>query len=642
MGSFVSRVDAWLSDARSLRARHAVAVLLLLVLTLAAYAPALQAGFVWDDDLNVTANRTLTSATGLRQIWLEPGALYQYYPLTFTSFWVDYRLHGLRPFGYHLVNVILHALNALLLWRVLYRLRVPGAWMAAALFALHPMEVESVAWIAERKNVLSGFFYLAGLLLYVRALPPTGEPGDRFRWWWFLPACVLFLGALLSKAVTCSLPAVLLVLTWWERGVLDRRSVGRLAPLFVLGACMAGLVVWMEQHTAGAMGEEWRLSPVERGLVAGRVWWFYPRSLLWPRHLTFIYPRWSIDAHVWWQYLFPAAAVAALGALYGMRRRIGRGPLAAALCYTAALVPAMGFFNVYAMRYAFVADHFAYLPSMALLALIAALGARSVRHASRSGRLTAGVACALVLVMLASLTARQCGAYYDLYTLWSDTVEKNPGSWLAHTNLAAVLNGRGDVAGAMAHYEQALKSKPDFTEARLSLGNLWEAQGGAVQAAAEFMEVLREPEAARPHIDLGMALAHQGKADEALAQYVEALRLQPDPATRAGCDECWGWLWAFAGAHNNVGLALAAQGNIAAAVPHFEQALRVRPAYLEARSNLGNALQAQGRLEEAVAQYREALRLRPDDPAVRHNLGGILAAQGKTDEARMYLEHPEP
>ena len=269
--------------ARGRRARALAAGALLVALTLAAYAPALDAGFVWDDDEYVTANATLRTVAGLRRIWLEPGAVPQYYPVTFTSFWLEYRLWGLAPLGYHLVNVVLHGLNAVLLWLVLVRLRVPGAWFAAAVFALHPMQVESVAWITERKNVLSGLFAFAAVLVWLA--------GERAGWRRDVGVAALFAAAILSKSVTCTLPAVLLLLDWWRHGTLARRTVVRMLPLAVGGAAMAGMTIWMEQHHVGATGAAWSLSPAERVLVAGRALWFYPRTLVWPRALPFIYPR---------------------------------------------------------------------------------------------------------------------------------------------------------------------------------------------------------------------------------------------------------------------------------------------------------------------------------------------------------------
>ena len=329
-------------------------------MTVLAYLPTLRNGFIWDDDQYITGDATLRSLDGLRRIWLEPGAVPQYYPLTFTTFWIQYHLGGAQPFGYHLVNVLLHSAGVVLLFLVLRRLRLPGAWMAAAIFAIHPMQVESVAWATERKNLLAGLFFFAAFLAYLQAEPADdADSPARIRWRPYLASLGLFAGALLSKSVACSLPAVLLLVIWWRRGNVGRRTALRLAPMFAVGIAMAAMTVWMERHHVGAQGREFALSFLDRCLIAGRALWFYAQTLLWPHRLTFIYPRWSINAHIWWQYLFPVAALAVIVGLYAARERFGRGPLVATLCYVGSLAPALGFIDVYPMRYSFVADHFA-------------------------------------------------------------------------------------------------------------------------------------------------------------------------------------------------------------------------------------------------------------------------------------------
>jgi hypothetical protein len=247
-------------------------------------------------------------------------------------------LWQVHPLGYHLVNVLLHALNAILLLLLLSHLRVPGGWLAALLFALHPVQVESVAWITERKNVLSAFFYLASFLAYLRYYdltvdsdqtspgihPATSKVKDNF--WPFYPlSFFLFLCALLSKTVTCSLPAAILLVLWWKRDRICWRDLPPLIPYFVVGAFLGLTTVWLERHHVGAQGAEWALSFVDRVLVAGRALWFYAGKLVWPYELTFIYPRWQIDAGAWWQYLFPLAAVAVIFILWLLRQRLGKG-----------------------------------------------------------------------------------------------------------------------------------------------------------------------------------------------------------------------------------------------------------------------------------------------------------------------------
>jgi tetratricopeptide (TPR) repeat protein len=561
----------------------------LVLLSLVAYLPAMQGGFIWDDDDYVTDNVTLRSVAGLGRIWSEPGAVPQYYPLTFTTFWLEYRAWGLSPFGYHAVNVVLHAISAMVLWRVLVILAVPGAWLAAAVFAVHPVHVESVAWITERKNTLSGVCYLAALLTYLH----WALAAARGRLGAYAIALALFAGALLSKTVAASLPAVLVLLLWWKRDRLGWSDLKPLVPMFVLGA-LAGLVTaWIERQHVGAVGADWNLSLVDRILIAGRALWFYAASLLWPHPLIFFYPRWQIDAGAWWQYLYPLAAAAVVAALYALRQRIGKAPLVAVLCYAVMLAPALGFVDVFPMRYSFVADHFVYLASIPLIALGVAtattvLGRRrtedsGLRTESRaqssvlSPQSLSGIAAALVVAILTVLTWRQGHVYRDQETLWRDTIAKNPAAWMAHNNLGLLLFGRGEVDAAMAHYRAALAVKPDDAFAFNNLGHAIAAQGDMNAAITQFQAALRaEPANAEARSNLGNAFAAQGRLEDAVAQYRVVLELRPR----------------YADAHNNLANALAMLGRTDEAVAHYRAALAIDPAYRDAQRNLEAVLRS--------------------------------------------------
>jgi tetratricopeptide (TPR) repeat protein len=508
---------------------------LLVLMTLAAYLPALRGGFIWDDDAYIVENQALRSWDGLRRIWVEPGATPQYYPLTFTSFWLEHQLWEQQPFGYHLVNVLLHAANAVLLWLALRQLQVTGAWWIAAAFALHPVAVESVAWITERKNVLSGLFYLLAALTHLRQRRAV--------------SLALFVCALLSKTATCSLPAVLLLLTWWKTGRVTKRDVAALLPFFAAGLALGLVTVWVEKHVAGATGAEWALSLGQRCLLAGRALWFYAGKLVWPVNLSFIYPRWELDTGAAWQYLFPLGVLAVLAGLW---RWASKDALVGVLFFVITLAPALGFFDVYPFRYSYVADHFQYLASIGLIALAAG----SIRRAAPQIRLV-GVP---VLLALGILTWKQTHIYRDLETLWRDTLAKNPQAWLAHYNLGVILHNRGNPLEAIGHYEQALRLKPDLAE---------------------------------PHYNWGNALADLGRLGEAVAQYQEALRLRPG----------------YVDAMNNLGVALAQLGRVPEAIQQWEQVVRIAPHLAEPHNNLGKAFATQGRTAAAVAQFRIALEL---------------------------------
>src|SRR5262245_5226480 len=371
----------------------------LMLMVAAVYIPAGECKFIWDDDEYVVKQPVVHDIRGLEKIWFDVTATPQYYPLVFTSFWAEFRAGELRPSLYHWDNIVLHGLNAVLLWGILRRLRVPGSWFAAAIFAVHPVHVESVAWITERKNVLSGFFYLSALLAYLHFRPL--EPGNgKGHWAWYALAVSLFVCALLSKTITCSLPAALFLLIWWKRGRVTWRDALPLVPLFIVGLWFGLLTVWLEKYHVRAEGKDWHLSFIDRCLIASRALWFYAGKLLWPADLTFIYPRWKIDPHAWWQYAYPLAFLGLVGALRQARHQIGRGPLVAVLYFAGTLVPALGFFDVYPMRFSFVANHFQYLASIGVIALSAAILTLAFRRlAAKPVWLPATAAAALLLVL---------------------------------------------------------------------------------------------------------------------------------------------------------------------------------------------------------------------------------------------------
>ncbi len=603
-------VSATLPD-RHLKNRSWLLAAVLVVLVLAAYLPALRCGFIWDDNAYVTENRALRSPEGLGKIWLKPRTTPQYYPMVFTSFWVEYHLWRLQPVGYHLVNVLLHAVNAVLLWRLLRRLEVAGAWWAAAMFALHPVMVESVAWVTERKNVLSCLFYLLAVLAYFRFRPLTDGKAVKARDWRFYPlVLVLFLCALLSKTVTCSLPAALVLLVWWKNGRVEKRDAVALAPLFVLGAALGFVTVWLEKYHVRASGTEWALSFAQRCLLAGRVLWFYAGKLFWPDQLTFIYPRWEIDAGAAWPYLFPLGALAVLITLWLLRSRMGKGPLVAVLFFTGTLAPALGFLDVFPFRYSYVADHFQYLASIGLIALAVGAGAAIARWAGPRGRRLGTLTAAAVLLMLGVSTGRQTHIYENLETLWRDTLAKNPSAWIAHNNLGSALERAGHLEEAMAHYELALRIKPDQAEAHYNLGLALAQEGRTRDAIAQYEQALQiKPDDAETHNNLGNALLQVGDFDQAAGHFETALRIKPD----------------YAAAHYNLGLALVQLGRELEAIPHWEQAVRLKPDFAEAHSNLGLALAHAGRVQEAISHHEEAVRLKPDSARAENNLARLLA-----------------
>ena len=647
--------------------------LAILAATLLVYLPAIRGGYIWDDNFYVSENRSLRSFDGLRRIWLDIRTNPQYYPLVHTSYWIEYHLWKMNPMGFHVVNVVLHALNALLLWAVLSRLRLPGALLAAVIFALHPVHVESAAWVTERKNVLSCLFYLLSLLAYMRfagldrpeedvrlanaaaekeeggGADPTARPGKTY-----LAALVLYICALLSKTVTCSLPAAVIVLLWMRGKRLGWRNLLPLLPFFVVGAGMGLLTAWTEKHQVGARGQEWAFTLLDRCLIAGHVLWFYVWKLLAPLNLTFIYPRWNISAADPVQYLFPLAAAATLATLWLSRRAIGRKPLAAALFFALTLAPALGFFNVYPMRYSFVADHFQYLASIGPIALLAGLAALAGRRLSAGPRRTGQVLVVAVVALLALLTFLQARVYRNVETLWRDTIAKNPACWMALNNLANEVKEQGKIQEAMALYRRAIEVKPDYDQAHANLAGILVDLGDLDGAIAHCEASLRaDPDYVVAHNNLGAALEKKGRLEEAIAHYRKALDISPgytkarenldnaltrrrrieetlrgfaektakDPADLAAWTE-WGSL-------------LFSLNRFDEAADRFGQALRVNPAHTAALSGLGMALfaQGQGRWEEALQQFRRAAESAPQDAQVHYLLAQMLDRVGQANEA---------
>ncbi len=603
------------------------AIVLLVALV---YLPTLGNGYIWDDESYVEQNATLRSLSGLADIWFKLGAVPQYYPLVHTTFWIEYHLWGLHPAGYHAVNALLHAASAVLVWRLLVRLGVPGAWLAGALWAVHPVQVESVAWITERKNVLSCLLGLGSLWAYWRFAPPdSAEPGrltPQNRGWYAL-ALVLYVAALWSKTVTVSVPAVILVVRWWKRGRLAARDVALLLPMFALGLTLAGITVWMERTHVGASGDEWNFSPLDRLLIAGRALWFYAGKLSWPHPLIFFYPRWTIDDRAAWQYLFPAAALAVIVLLWLLRGRWGRGPLAAVLIFAGVLVPALGFFNVYPFRYSFVADHFQYHASIALVAWAASgltLAAR--RWLAPYPRVAQALAGGLLLV-LAALAARQTLVYRNAQSVYEAVVALNPKSWAAQHNLGNALHDQGHYAEAIAHYEASLavEPNPDASAVHASWGSSLLELGQRDEAEAHFrksIELARPGEAWRGQIGLGGCLQDAQQYAAAAELYEQALETLPPQ-----------FAWPT---RVNLALCYSALGEADEAVEQLRKALALRPRDVDTLQRLGVLLLEQGQTQQAIAPLSAAVKQRPDVAALRVALARALLATGQLQAAQAH------
>ncbi|HVS53753.1 MAG TPA: tetratricopeptide repeat protein [Opitutaceae bacterium] len=589
---------------------------LLLGLVFVAYFPALSGGMLWDDAGHVT-RPDLRSLDGLARIWFEVGATQQYYPVLHSAFWFEHLLWGDATLGYHLVNIFLHATAAFLFGLVLRRLAVPGAWLAALLFALHPVAVESVAWISEQKNTLSAVFYLAAALAYFR-FDAERRPKD-YAW-----ATALFALAILAKTVTATLPAALLVVFWFRRGRIEwRRDVQPLLPWFAAALVMGAITAHFEHELIGARGADFALGVIPRLLLAGRVTWFYLGKLLWPADLLFVYPRWSIDASSAAQWIFLLTASASLVALAFWSRR-QRAPLAVALLFGGTLFPVLGFFNVYPFVFSYVADHFQYLASLAIFAAAAAI---------LTGVLTARPAfvrwssLALLLALLGGLTWQQSRMYRDVFTLYETTLRKNPRAWLAHHNLALALAASGRVAEALPHAEATLALKPDYAPAENNLGDDLLRLGRAVEAIPHLERAIAlQPDYVAAHRNLGFALAMSDRTAEALSHFQRAVQLDPNDAD----------------AELNWALGLMFTQSFEVAEPHFRRALALAPASADFHVTYGRALARAGRLDDAIAEFRAALAADPNSADAHAQLADALRRTGRASEAEAHLRAAPP
>ena len=572
----------------------------LCLLVAISYFPALSAGFVWDDVV-LTRTTSLHAWSGLAQIWFTPHSLFpyegHYWPLLYTTFWLEHKLWGLTPLGYHLVNLLLHTGVVLLLWRLLRRLEVPGAWFAAAVFAVHPLHVESVAWVIGRKDMLATVFYLAAVLAYIRftEMPRGGRRGGPY-----LLAVALFVLGLLSKSIIVTLPVVLLLWHWWRHGRVTLADGSRTLPFFLVGL---GITLAEYVYYIGNQPTAFAYSPLERGLIAARALAFYAGKLLWPAGLTGVYPRWEPGIGDLLAWGGAAGFAAAVAVLWHWRRRLGRGPLAGVLFFAVALSPVLGFVDFGYMRYSFVADRYQYLGGIGLIAVVVgAAGCACQRglgalptHRTRPARLAIGVAGAAILAVAGILTWNQAGLYRDDGTFFTHVIAHNPQARGAHHNLGNYLQAERRYGEAQAAFQTALEQQPN--------------NPGLLS-------------------DIGALLQKQGRHEEAIARYREALRLKPKHKNANQN---------LAGVLVKTGTLRLNQGRHEEAIARFREVLRLNPRHQKALRNIAVALINQRRYAEGLAAAQQMIARYPDD-AQAHQLAGLglFHLNRKADALRHY------
>ena len=570
-------------EERAFAGRRAVVLLGLGLglLVAVSYYPAVLGGFVWDDRA-FTEAAPVREPSGLRHIWFSPSEIQgegHYWPLTYTTFWLDHRLWGFVPAGFHAVNVLLHFANVLLLWRILLRLAVPGAWLTAALFAVHPVHVEAVAWVIGRKDLLATLFYLSAGRAWLCFLD---EPHPSRQYTCYGLSLALFAAGLLCKSIGVTLPVALLICQWWRHGHVTWVDLRRAAPFFAvgLGLAAADLSYYREDVAAWIT----RYSPVERVLLATHALWFYLGTLLWPTGLAVIYPHWEVTVAdpLAWGYV--AAAVAVAAALWFLRHRIGRGPLAGILFFAVTLSPVLGFVSYGYMQFSFVADRYQYLAGIGPLTVIIGAAAWGLtRLPEIVGKVALGLALA-VLVLLGTLSWRQAGIYRDEITFFNHVISYNPTARNAHLNLGKALFESGRREEGLAAIRTELTLRPDSFKA---------------------------------HYSAGLMLLHLGRLDEAETHLRRAGELNPKNRD----------------VQYSAGLTLSALDRPGEAEPHYRRALQIDPHHFPSHVGLGRVLLHLGQLEEAETHLRRAVELNPRYPDAILNLAGLQLKRGEYEEA---------
>ncbi len=573
------------------QSRFAIQIALVVLAVFVSYWPALHAGFVWDDEMLVTKNPLLQSFSGLAEIW-SGSRTADYFPLTNTVFWIEHHVFGQNAAGYHAVNILLQALNALLIWAVLRRLGIPGAWLAGLIFGIHPVHVESVAWISELKNVLSLFFALLSLLCFLeidgkrRLSAKTAYSASLF----------FFIMALLAKTQVVFLPVVLLLCGWW----LDRRPSGkaktkdfrrqaiRIAPFFLVAIVLGLVTIWFQNRGIGK--EEILLGGFARRLVnAGMAVWWYLGKLFVPVDLMPIYPHWKfgIPQPIEW---VPVIALAGLLAtLWWWRERGTRGALFALACFIVALGPVLGFVRMAFVRSGtLVADHCQYFADISLIALFSASIAFLWTRRGRAIRIATMIVLVPLLGALGGYTWVRAAVFHSEETLWRNALAKNSDAWQAHARLGLLFLNKERYAEAAQEFERTVQLKPELPE---------------------------------HHNLLGLADCRLGRFDEGIAQYREALRLNEGGSTPA--DDA-----SIATIRTNLANALAlTANNLIGSTQTFSGQTSVG----------GRDAEAMRRFDEAIAQYEKALELEPQQPAIHRNLGILLVRLGRFKEAVVQL-----
>ncbi len=576
--------------------------LVLLLMVVLVYSPVGWAGYIWDDDLVLTENPVIVGPLGLKEIWTTDAA--DICPLTITTFWVEHALWGLAPLPYHLVNVCLHGATALVLWQLLRKLRIPGAWLGAALWAVHPVMVESVAWITEMKNTESGLFYLLAILFFTRHLQAAQTADSRETNWNYGLMLLFAAMAIASKSSTVILPLVLCLCAWWTEGRWQWRNLRKVAPIFLMSVAAGLLSIW-KQKLEGAYGPDMARSWPERLATAGDAVWFYLGKLAWPHPLLMVYPPWKIDTSDGISYLPLVAVVSVFVVLWLKRESWGRPCFFAFAYFLVALLPVVGFLNIKYFIYSQVADHFQYLAAMGPLSLAGAGMVRLAEFATPQRNWLEATLGAGLLLLLGSVSWQKAWVYQNETTLWADTLPLNPECFVGYNNLGMVAVRAGKMDEALPLFEKTLQINPRYDTAENNMGSTLLQKGDVDGAISHYEKALvLRPDVARVHVNLGLALERKGRLDEAVAHFQKALELDPTDVE----------------AGSGLGLAYIQKKQLDAAFACFKKTVEFHPEDARAHTNYGSALYQKNRVEESILEFKEALRLKPGDTDATNNL----------------------
>lgn len=587
------------------RLRVICGAVLLAALACAAYWSEFPGSFILDDDNMVTENPLTKSPDGWYRLWFSAAEHtdFCYWPVTSTAFWIEWRLWGTNPTGYHAASLALHIIDALLIWLVLQQLSIPGAYLAALLFAVHPVNVESVAWIVQQKNLLAMLFGLLSAWFFLKS------DAQRFDGWYWL-SLFAFALAMLSKTSVATLPLILLLIVWWLHGQIYRWDLVKIAPFIGVAIALTTLTLWFQNHDARSILRSEGI--VDRLLGAGAVVWFYLDKAFLPIDLNFVYPQWSIqsDKLLWWLPLIATVTVTAV--LWWKRDTSWGRPLFFAWSFFClALAPAMGFVDAGYMKFSLVADHYQHLALIAVVALIAVAWSNVYQREYGKGRAAITALAAAGVVALAFLTHCQAALYSNAIKLYESTLKKNPTCWLAENNLGIAWAKTGQYEKAIQCFKLAIQFNPDDAEAYYNWGNALLNSGRPEEAIERYQQSLQiQPASVGPLYNLGNALLDIGQFAEAISRFEEALKWQSD----------------FPEAHLNLGIALASVGRLREAVEHFQRAIELKPDSVESYFNLAKTYAMMRRPADSIAAAHKALELAKsrDEPLLTQQIELLL------------------